>query len=321
MKRLLLSYKTIIFAIAILFSINEIKAQSNFKIFHEQLRYTCSNRNNAEVRVWASDDSCAYNVDTTYKYKWLSSDIKPTQLSDNNQHVIGLRAYTKYVLKVTKKQSANDSIVQTDTIILKAFLTPNIEISSDPSDTVYLDNPNVTWSFANNKFQYKYPNGTLVDTTIEVINPRWQFEDHEDSYTSMKPTVSYGSTGSKYTKLTVTNDNDSGCDTTFTTSIEVVPVELKIPNIFTPNGDGCNDYFEIGYKNGHPINDLNVYFLSHKLVIFNRWGRIVYESTNYQNDWDGGNLPDGTYFYVLDCKGETKNYRYQGSVMIWNSGR
>lgn len=316
MKRLELSYKVFFFAIVILFSINEIKAQSGFNIYHEQLKYSCSNGNNAELRVWASEGSGAYSIDTTFKYRWLSSDIKPTQLSENNQHVIGLRAYTNYILEVT-----HNSNVQTDTISLKAYLNPNIEIFSDPSDTVYLDNPYVTWSFTNNKFPYKLPDGTTVDTLIEATNPRWQFDEHEESYTSIKPSISYSSTGTKLTQLTITSDNENGCDTTYTATIEVAPVELKIPNIFTPNGDGKNDYFEIGYKNGHPINDLNVYFLSHKLVIFNRWGRIVYESTNYQNDWDGGNLPDGTYFYVLDCKGETKNYRYQGSVMIWNSGR
>ena len=117
--------------------------------------------------------------------------------------------------------------------------------------------------------------------------------------------------------------NGYGCDTTYTdTHLLILPVKLKIPNIFTPNGDGINDYFEIGYgEEGKPINDLNVYFLSNKLTIFNRWGRIVYESNDYKNDWDGGKLPDGTYFYVLECKGKTQNYRYKGSVMIWNSGR
>ena len=322
MKRLVLLYRIIFLALVILFSFNEIKAQSRFNIYHEQLKLICSNGNNAEVRVWASEsNNSSYIIDTTYKYRWLGGIIKPTQLSENNQHVIGLKAYTNYVVEVTHKTSPNDSIVQVDTIRLKAYLNPNIEINSDPSDTVYLDNPYVTWSFTNNKFPYKLPDGTIVDTLIEATNPRWQFDEHEESYTSSKPYVSYSSVGDKLTKLTITSDNEGGCDTTYIASIEVAPVELKIPNIFTPNGDGINDYFEIGYKNGRPINDLNVYFLSHKLVIFNRWGRIVYESTNYQNDWDGGNLPDGTYFYVLECKGETKNYNYKGSVMIWNSGR
>ena len=238
--------------------------------------------------------------------------IKPTQLSENNQHVIGLKAYTNYVVEVTHKTSPNDSIVQVDTIRLKAYLNPNIEINSDPDSIVYLDNPYVKWSF------------DQTDNITEITNFYWKFTGFEESYTSKTPTMVYSESNvddNGYTHAMLTVYNEQGCDTTFNASIKVDPVKLKIPNIFTPNGDGINDYFEIGYDNGEPINDLNRYFLSHKLVIFNRWGRIVYESKDYRNDWDGGNLPDGTYFYVLECKGETKNYNYKGSVMIWNSGR
>ena len=128
-----------------------------------------------------------------------------------------------------------------------------------------------------------------------------------------------------------------GCDTTFSSNIIVLPVKLKIPNIFTPNGDGINDYFiidndptgEAGEENeektrGYEFesyNPLKDYYVRSELTIFNRWGRIVYESADYNNDWDGGNLPDGTYFYVLECVGEYDNHRYQGSVAIWGSGR
>ena len=69
--------------------------------------------------------------------------------------------------------------------------------------------------------------------------------------------------------------------------------KLKIPNSFTPNGDNINDYFTIG---GLEENS--------SLIIFDRFGKKLYESSNYQNDWDGkdsnGNiLPSDTYWYVL----------------------
>jgi gliding motility-associated-like protein len=59
----------------------------------------------------------------------------------------------------------------------------------------------------------------------------------------------------------------------------------------TPNGDGRNDRFV--------IRNLLLYD-SRAIIIKNRWGRTVYESTNYNNDWDGENVPDGVYFGRLE---------------------
>jgi len=79
------------------------------------------------------------------------------------------------------------------------------------------------------------------------------------------------------------------------------------PNIFTPNGDGVNDAFNIPcLENGQEA----------QIVVFNRWGDLVYESDKYNNQWDGTHngqpLPDGTYFYILKIGTE----ELQGSVEI-----
>jgi gliding motility-associated-like protein len=76
---------------------------------------------------------------------------------------------------------------------------------------------------------------------------------------------------------------------------------LYVPNIFTPNGDGSNDSFEI---RNLPANA--------KLVVTNRWGKQVYTSSNYQNDWNGNDAIDGVYFYQLQVDGE----KYTGWVEI-----
>ncbi|MDO6852529.1 gliding motility-associated C-terminal domain-containing protein [Cellulophaga lytica] len=66
-------------------------------------------------------------------------------------------------------------------------------------------------------------------------------------------------------------------------------------NQFSPNSDGVNDFLRINCIETYPNNTL---------TIFNRLGSEVYSVTNYQNNWDGtwkkGDLPNGTYFYVLD---------------------
>ena len=72
------------------------------------------------------------------------------------------------------------------------------------------------------------------------------------------------------------------------------------------------------YENYEPLSR---YYESSELTIFNRWGRVVFHSKDYQNDWDGGGLSDGTYFYVLKCHGLKQDATYQGSVMIVTAQR
>ena len=85
-------------------------------------------------------------------------------------------------------------------------------------------------------------------------------------------------------------------------------IDLKIPNAFTPNGDGRNDYFVIPGLESYQGNEL---------TILNRWGGTVYESKNYQNNWTGEGLSEGTYFYVLKVKtSDNKWHTYNGYITL-----
>ena len=71
---------------------------------------------------------------------------------------------------------------------------------------------------------------------------------------------------------------------------------FSFPNVITPNSDGINDLFEI---ENLPENT--------ELIILNRWGNVVFSTTNYQNNWDGKNalgneLVDGVYTYKFTTK-------------------
>ena len=75
-----------------------------------------------------------------------------------------------------------------------------------------------------------------------------------------------------------------------TIAIEIHNCDIIPPNIFTPNGDGTNDKLVFfGLEN----------FPQTTLFIYNRWGNKIYESANYQNDWNGGGVSDGTYYYLI----------------------
>ncbi|RYD93892.1 MAG: gliding motility-associated C-terminal domain-containing protein, partial [Sphingobacteriales bacterium] len=76
-----------------------------------------------------------------------------------------------------------------------------------------------------------------------------------------------------------------------TVTISISPnATFKIPTLFTPNGDGINDVFEIrGIEQ----------FAQNELSIVNRWGNEVYRQKGYQNTWAGTGLNEGTYYYIL----------------------
>ncbi len=105
-------------------------------------------------------------------------------------------------------------------------------------------------------------------------------------------------------------ENDSGCPVNVDVEIEVHnrcavfacgESDIKISKVMTPNGDPFNEYFVVdGVAACNYIIDV---------VIVNRWGAIVYESRDYQNDWNGispsaslgsaDQVPTGTYYYIV----------------------
>ena len=63
---------------------------------------------------------------------------------------------------------------------------------------------------------------------------------------------------------------------------------FNIPNILTANGDALNAFLKVPEAYGTPA-----------LKIFSRWGRLVYETSAYHNDWAGTDQPAGVYYYLL----------------------
>ena len=114
--------------------------------------------------------------------------------------------------------------------------------------------------------------------------------------------------------LKVTDVN--GCSASASDTINVrIPDNVLLPNVITPNGDGKNDLWVL-----NPKIDL----IGSHLVIFNRWGELVYETDNYNNDWGGTykatghKVPDGTYYYVLTVPAQD-NHTYKGPINVLSS--
>ena len=95
-------------------------------------------------------------------------------------------------------------------------------------------------------------------------------------------------------------------------AIDSVGDELEIPNVFTPNGDGNNDYFEV------TTDGINVYEFS----IFTRAGTRIYHSLSPRIFWDGNSLDgkelkDGIYYYVIEEQGGTSPFETAGFMYLF----
>lgn len=99
--------------------------------------------------------------------------------------------------------------------------------------------------------------------------------------------------------------NDNGCSDTATVNIRVKK-QIVIPNTFTPNGDGINDYWSIKYIDRLPKNHVYIY---------NRNGTLLRDIKNYMNNWNGTNnngqpLPAAVYYYVIQLDEQTRQSGY-----------
>jgi gliding motility-associated-like protein/uncharacterized repeat protein (TIGR01451 family) len=103
--------------------------------------------------------------------------------------------------------------------------------------------------------------------------------------------------------------NETDPDLSNNTSVNQKDIAaIIIPNVFTPNGDGLNDVFEI------PGLD---YYEANELTIMNRWGGTVYEKKGYKNDWTANGLNEGTYYYLLKIKTAANKWGvYKGYVTV-----
>jgi len=283
-----------------------VGVHQQINIEFDQLQLTCTNGDNdngnsAKVRAIATGE---FQPDE-YHYFW---DVSPLHLAPGDSTLaLDLKAHQYYMITVRD----NYGCPKTDTVWTEAYDNPEVEIFANP-DTAYLQNPYITYSYVN-----------LSIDSIAITNHFWWFQDtipdpdYENTSDLLDPTYTYGSIGTYDAVLTVYNPE--GCDTTYTKSVDVKPVKLYIPNVFTPGtGDDINEYFVITDDPEKQVVDesLSKFYVSSNLVVFNRMGRTVFKAENYDNKWNGDNLPDGVYYYVLECHGVKSTDVFKGSVTI-----
>ena len=168
------------------------------------------------------------------------------------------------------------------------------------------------FEFQNTDIQYGY-NFTHLDDgtdTTATYNYQWNFGDGA-TFTGTDATHTYADTGLYVVRLTV-SDNFTCSDTKIQRLYVTDAIEIQ--NVFTPNEDGKNDYFEIT-----PKTDVILAF-----YVYSRTGVLVYSIKSPKIIWDGRTsngvkLSSGIYYYVLQSlEGDTQGlYNKSGFIYLY----
>jgi gliding motility-associated-like protein len=152
---------------------------------------------------------------------------------------------------------------------------------------------------------------TFENNSSNAIFFEWDYGDGNTETTTLGITEnSYEDNGSFVVTLVAIGPN--GCsDTTSFTIVLQEPFFLMIPNIFTPNGDGINEFFELDVRGVSSI-EVNVY---------NRWGNLVHTHNGVNGRWNGTHngvrCADGVYFYTVSLTTlEGEQQQHNGSVTL-----
>jgi hypothetical protein len=190
---------------------------------------------------------------------------------------------------------------------------PKVTFDVKPNDTVYLTNPIITMEFPDTARPY-------------MVNWEWTIKKAPDtteiySAPNINPAgYTFDSTGTFQVYLHFTDQN--GCDSTVVRDVVVKTADLLVPYVFTPgNSDGSdmNETFMVRVKNAdNPKTfDYRTAYMGTELQVWDRWGKLVYSKKDYESgSWDGDNLAEGVYFFILTCKGKWEDDIFRGSVTI-----
>lgn len=179
--------------------------------------------------------------------------------------------------------TVNDSIFLEQDPPPTAAFTANPQVGNAPLDVTFVNN-----SQGASTYYWDFDNGN--DLTINNTSSQNQTYTEEGNYVVMLVATEGACSDTAYQVVVVNL---------------ILPLSFDMPNVFTPNGDGFNDFFTINPENAAEL----------EMVIVNRWGNVVYESNEVNMVWNGRNkntgepCSPGTYFYkftITDLYGESQ---------------
>ncbi|MDR2836244.1 MAG: gliding motility-associated C-terminal domain-containing protein [Bacteroidales bacterium] len=291
-------------------------SKNKFEIFNLKngenlikINYSNKNCNLTEERIIKVFDNIIYNIQRNPDYCSGGNgaitinvkNLKPelfvldNKISNKTGYFPNLNAGIHFVqIKYNNECVVRDSVFLFDTLKLK----PYFKVEADLID----------------KNRFLFNNLTEIDYLgyeknheIEFI---WKINDKEISRNDNFD-YEFPNGGNYNVKLLAKINND--CFREYSENLVIADTYLKIPNVFTPNGDGVGDFFEI---------KSDIVLKNFSLIISGTQGEKVFESNNANNFWDGkisGNndAPEGVYYYTISAEGNNgKKIKQAGTVQL-----
>jgi len=194
----------------------------------------------------------------------------------------------------TLTATSPDGCIFSESFTIESVLLAEAGFSADPTSGLAPLMVNLT-DLSSNRTNFFY----LVDGVVVPNSQTLTFDE-------------YGT----YTVTQWVWNNNQVCNDTFSLDIIVMPlIDLLIPNVVTPNGDGRNDLFSVSVDG---IANLEV-------DIYNRWGNLIHEANVTVGDeefvdlWDPSDVSLGVYYYVIRSVGvDSQGFIKEGSVTVVN---
>ena len=251
------------------------------------------------------------------QYEWFPKDF--AEEPDSSKSRVFPSATTVYLLVATDPE---DDCLASEDITIQVFPAPQIEgVSIRYNQEEFTDEcmgiaPREIQNGV--PFELSFQSSSGSQAVEWIIDPSTaigvDFSANETSgfgtlshVLTLLPTFSEGT----ISYMAIIRDEQCGLSDTCVYTLTVVPGDgpLLIPQAITPNGDGLNDIWAI--RNMDPTKQYQV-------QIFNRSGGMVYQANNYfsLNNWDGGRLPDGSYWYRIEETNSTNTEVYTGGLYL-----
>ncbi len=227
--------------------------------------------------------------DTTTTYTWTFDDGNFSSL-ENPAHLYQFNGSYDVILQISTQSGCQDTAMHTITV----YPAPVAGFNYSADD--YIVGNVITFSdFSSGANSWQWDFGDIITSSIQ------------------NPEHIYNNAGNFTVIQVVTNEYN--CVDTTTTILVINPGEEihppKLPNAFSPNGDGENDIF---YPRGGPFTSID-------FSVYNNWGEKIFNTTDINGGWDGTknnvDQPVGTYVWTLDAVTiDGKEYKKSGDVTL-----